>query len=236
MNTKIKQLEPQLAQKLGTPVRSTLQELNYFIPEHYELRVSLLELDSKRKTKKMRSNASADKWSLDYGRIQIWFEPAAPAIAPKPTDAAPIPDESPRSPSKVVGGANTYVHPAEGELLKALNALVVALDRAESKPGWNFVPLKKFRDEILPGENLPSIRSEVERQNVLRSAIEKKFILLGKVANPKAPEFPVTTIRLNRMMPEVRRVLGQGESPDLDFRPVEIRGEPLSATILRERR
>jgi hypothetical protein len=98
------------------------------------------------------------------------------------------------------------------------------------------VPLKKFRDEILAAESLPSIRTDVERQNVLRSAIEKKFVLLGKVANPKAPEFPVTTIRLNRMLPEVQRILGQGESPDMDFRPVEIRGEPLSTTILRERR
>jgi hypothetical protein len=239
MNTKIKQLEPQFAQKLGTPVRNTLQELNYFVPEHYQLRVSLLESDGK---KKMRSNASADRWSPDYGRIQIWFESTKPPLSAKqevvsPADASPTVDEkleqlSPTS----FAGANTYVQPSENELLKALNVLVVALNRAESRPGWNFVPLKKFRDEILPAENVALMRSEVERQNVLRSAIEKKLILLGKVANPKAPEFPVTTIRLNRMMPEVRRVLGQGESPDLDFRPVVIRGEPLSATILRERR
>jgi len=235
MTTKIKQLEPQFAQKLGTPVRNSLQELNYFIPDHYQLRVSLLEPNGK---KRMRSNASADKWSPDFGRIQIWFEPTKPPSGDRhevasPITAAPAPDEKHAS---TVGRASTYVHPAEGELLKALNVLVGALDRAESKPGWNFVPLKKFRDEILPGENLASMRSEVERQNVLRSAIEKKLVLLGRVANPRAPEFPVTTIRLNRMMPEVRRVLGQGENPDLDFRPVEIRGEPLSTTILRERR
>ncbi|MFI5088878.1 MAG: hypothetical protein ACHP7P_02315 [Terriglobales bacterium] len=34
----------------------------------------------------------------------------------------------------------------------------------------------------------------------------------------------------------VKAVLGQGDNSDLDFRPVEIGGEPLSATILRERR
>jgi hypothetical protein len=236
MSTKLQQLEPQFAQKLGTPIRNTLQELNYFIPEHYQLRVSLLEPDGK---KRMRSNASADKWSPDFGRIQIWFEPVKPVPGAKqetssPIDAAPILSE--KSNQSAHAAASTYVHPAESELLKALNVLVIALDRAESKPGWNFVPLKKFRDEILSGENLPSMRSEVERQNVVNSAIEKKLILLGKVANPKAPEFPVTTIRLNRMMPEVRRVLGQGESPEVDFRPFEIRGEPLSATILRERR
>jgi hypothetical protein len=29
---------------------------------------------------------------------------------------------------------------------------------------------------------------------------------------------------------------GQGEDPTLEFKPIEIRGEPLSATVLRERR
>jgi len=56
------------------------------------------------------------------------------------------------------------------------------------------------------------------------------------VPNPKSPQFPVTTVRLNRLMPEVKVVLGQNGSSDLDFHPVEIAGEPLSATILRERR
>jgi hypothetical protein len=114
--------------------------------------------------------------------------------------------------------------------------LVRALDHAEAKPGWNFVPLKKFRDEILPSKHVPSMRTDVERQNVLRSAIEKRLVLVGKVPNPKAPEFPVTTIRLNRLLPQVQAILGTLNTPDSDFHPVEIRGEPLSATILRERR
>lgn len=236
MTTKIKQIEPQFAQKLTTtPVRSALKELNYYVPDHYQLRVSLLEPDGK---KKMRSNSSADKWSADLGRIQIWFEPIKPQlgdpqnISPE-VKSAPVPSEGPRT----IDASDTHAHPIETDLSKAaLNVLVRTLDRAESKPGWNFVPLKKFRDEILPNESPSSVFSEAERQNILRSAIERKFILVGKVANPKAPEHPVTTIRLNRMMPEVRRVLGKADSPELDFRPIEIRGEPLSATILRERR
>ena len=120
------------------------------------------------------------------------------------------------------------VHPAEAELLRAL-------DRAESTPGWSFVSLKKFRDEILPTEDVPSIRSEVERQNVLRSAIDKRLILKKPVPNPKSPQFPVTSIRLNRLMPEVQAVLGKPKA-DLDFHPIHIKGESLSATILRERR
>jgi len=61
------------------------------------------------------------------------------------------------------------------------------------------------------------------------------LILVGKVPNPKSPQFPVTSIRLNRLMPEVQEVLGLPKK-DLGFHPIHIKGEPLSATILRERR
>jgi len=125
-------------------------------------------------------------------------------------------------------GRGICIHPAEVELLKAL-------DRAESTPGWSFVSLKKFRDEILPSEDVSSLRSDVERQNVLRAAIDKRLILKKPVPNPKSPQFPVTSIRLNRLMPEVQAVLGKPKT-DLDFHPIHIKGEPLSATILRERR
>jgi hypothetical protein len=37
-------------------------------------------------------------------------------------------------------------------------------------------------------------------------------------------------------MPEVKTILGSGEDSVPDFHPVEIRGENLSATVLRERR
>lgn len=70
---------------------------------------------------------------------------------------------------------------------------------------------------------------------MLNSAIEKRLILTNKVQNPKSPQFPVTSIRVNRLMPEVQAVLGHPKK-DLDFHPIHIKGEPLSATILRERR
>jgi hypothetical protein len=40
---------------------------------------------------------------------------------------------------------------------------------------------------------------------------------------------------LNRLLPEVQEVLGTPKR-SLDFHPIHIKGEPLSATILRERR
>jgi hypothetical protein len=58
---------------------------------------------------------------------------------------------------------------------------------------------------------------------------------MSKVPNPKSPQFPVTAIRLNRLLPEIQAILGE-QVADSDFRPVDIRGEQLSATVLRERR
>jgi hypothetical protein len=184
-------------------------------------------LDSK--GRKKRSDASANNWSPELGRIEIRFEPVGQGqgqLSPETSRTA-----ANDSRVKLEKGSRSVfgVHPAEADLL-------IALDRAESRPGWNFVPLKKFRDEILPQEHFASMRADVELRGVLTSAIEKKFVLIGKVPNPKSPQFPVTTIRLNRLMPEVRSVLGQNDSLDLDFRPIEISGEPLSTTILRERR
>jgi|SRR5271166_788344 len=226
---KIAEVEPQLAHKLDHLAKAALQELGFPIDTHYQLKANLLDENGRKK----KSNASADNWSPQSGRIEIWFE-REPHTQEQ---AAQTPSEEHRSrvevpPAPTEGNApKVFVHPAEAELLRALT-------RAEATPGWNFVPLKKFRDEILPAANTPSIRTDIERQSVLRLAIEKRLVLTKPVHNPKNPQFPVTTVRVNRLKPEVRAVIGEGEGRDLDidFRPVEIRGEPLSTTVIRERR
>jgi hypothetical protein len=116
-----------------------------------------------------------------------------------------------------------------------MSDLVRTLDRVESRPGYQFVALKWFRDVALPGESLEWAQSDSLRQDLLREAIEKRLILTSKVPNPKSPQFPVTAIRLNRLLPDVQAILGE-QVADSDFRPVDIRGEKLSATVLRERR
>jgi hypothetical protein len=221
---KVKEVELEFGKKLDNALADILQDLGYAVPQSHQIKASLLDSNGRKK----RSSASADHWSPVLGRIEIRFEPVAQEQKQVNSATQPAAKESPAKSEKLVTGM-PGVHPAEADLL-------IALDRAESRPGWNFVPLKKFRDEILPQEHLPSIRTDVERRSVLNSVIEKKFVLLGKVVNPKSPQFPVTTLRLNRLMPEVKVVLGQTNSQDLDFHPVEISGEPLSATILRERR
>jgi hypothetical protein len=213
MNARIDQIEPELAQKLTSPLRNILHELRLAVPGPYKLRVSLLDA----KGRKKRSDASAANWSPESGRIEIRFESA--------------PEEREIAPSEVT-------RDADGESDSLVVKLLRALYRAESTPGWTFVSLKKFRDEVLPCEPFAPGAfqpADVHWQEAIRNAIDRRLILVGKVPNPRSPQFPVTSIRVNRLMPEVQRLLGLPKR-DLDFRPIHIKGEPLSATILRERR
>ena len=219
----IKEVELEFARKLDAALQDTLQDLGYSLPKALQVKASLVDPHGRKK----RSTASADNWSPESGRIEIRFEPGMQEAKPIKPKISQVPASPVKSDNHSVSASG--LHPAQADLLKAL-------DRAESRPGWNFVPLKKFRDEILLQEHFTSMPTEVERRNVLQTVIDKKLVLTGKVVNPKSPQFPVTTIRLNRLMPEVKALLGQSEGSDLDFRPVEISGEPLSATILRERR
>jgi hypothetical protein len=226
MEVRIDQLEAELAQKLVSPLKNTF-------PGQYQLRVSLLDSSGRKK----RSNASSINWSPASGRIEIRFEPTSEQEKIMSSEIASGADsKSHPQPDKIPEGfsaPNTLVVPLEIEI-----KLLRSLHRAESTPGWNFVSLKKFRDEILPHEPVApgSFQpTDIHWQEAIRRAIEKRWILTGKVQNPKSPQFPVTSIRLNRLMPEVQKILGQPKS-NLDFRPIHIKGEPLSATILRERR
>ena len=226
----VEQVEPRVARELETPLKAALKQLGYSIPDSFRLRVSLLSADGRKK----RSNASARTWAPESGRMQVWLEPSSdekttlPSEVPRPAAVLSVAQGTQAHTSQSTNGSKVYVHPAEVELLRAL-------DHAESIPGWSFVSLKKFRDEILPTADVPSIRTDVERQSVLRSAIDKRLILKKPVPNPKSPQFPVTSIRVNRLLPEVQEVLGLPKR-DLDFHPIHIKGEPLSTTILRERR
>jgi hypothetical protein len=106
--------------------------------------------------------------------------------------------------------------PKEANLIAAedrLADLVRALDRAEGRPGYEFVSLKWFRDTALVHDGYSWASDEFARHDLLREAIDRRWILTGKVANPRPPNFPVTAIRLNRQMPEVNAGPGPGAHP-----------------------
>jgi hypothetical protein len=218
----------------GLSLKESLDKVGYAVPQQSHPQVTLLDANRRKK----KRNASAENWSPESGVIEIRLEPVLQEHKNKrifsepPNQTENLSSTKPQELPRDTASLDSFLHPAEAELLRAL-------DRAESKPGWSFVPLKKFRDDILPleaRESIPSLRTEVEQRHILQSVIDKRFVLVGKVPNPKSPQFPVTTIRLNRLMPQVKVALGREGNLDADFHPIEIQGEPLSTTILRERR
>ena len=176
-------------------------------------------------SRKKRQSASFEtSWSPDRDSIQITFEVKSDRsqATSEPTQrsgSTPTPDPKPKS----------------GSVSDPVSDLIKALDRAESQPGYKFVALKWFRDAALPSEGFAWANTDSIR-DVLGDCIDKRLILTSKVPNPKSPQFPVTAIRLNRLMPEVKAIVGTRDEGMPDFQPVPIRGESLSATVLRERR
>jgi hypothetical protein len=224
----IEEVESRLEQglaKLRSPEYKPLETLlQPLIPKGYRVHVSLVDKGDKTgKKRKKRKNASADSWSPDLGEVRVYFEPET-----SNPDVMAAQGEQDLSPEPSAKKTDTIASEPASDLVRAL-------DRVESRPGYQFVALKWFRDVALPGEGLEWAKSDTARQSILREAIERRLILTSKVPNPKAPQFPVTAIRLNRLLPEIQAILGEQVSQS-DFTPVDIRGEKLSATVLRERR
>src|ERR1017187_3544651 len=178
-----------------------------------------VEVKDKDGTKARRKNMSLDKWDPASGKIVVYFEPVPESLAALNSSISQPP--TPKDPKPVSQNP--------------LHELVRALDRTESKTGLEFVALKWFRDVVLSAIG-PEWADADRRHNQMREAIEKRLVLISRVPNPKSPEFPVTAIRLNRLLPEIMAILGTASTLDPEFSPVGIRGEPLSTTILRERR
>ncbi len=190
--------------------------LNAMQREGYRPRVELLD----KKRRKKRKSAAAENWSPKFGdMIRIHFEPAGEEVI--------RPEARPEA-QAATGQSELGAGPR--------NDLIRALDRAEAQPGFRFVSLKWFRDSFLPREAYAWAGTAAARQQVLGGAIESGLVLTSQVHNPKSPEFPVTAVRLNRVAPEVKSALEGAGASATDFAPVAIRGESLSATVLRERR
>ena len=184
------------------------------LPDGYQCEVHL----HRGNRKKRRDAEFATSWEPATDSIRIAFSPMeeeleiATAAAASPEAANPTAAED------------------------RLADLVRALERAEGRPGYEFVSLKWFRDNALVHEGLSWALDESARHDVLREAIDRRWLLTSKIANPRPPHFPVTAIRLNRQMPEVNAALGIRTGSPPAFHPVTIRGPSLSTTVLRDRR
>jgi hypothetical protein len=105
--------------------------------------------------------------------------------------------------------------------------LCAALAEAE-RGGHAFIALKWFRDSFLPRKAFRWNQHPEMRQMVLAEAIQRGVVMTSKIANPKTPAYPTTTIRLNRAEAGIPEEAQR-------FHPVAVQGEPLSETIDEER-
>jgi len=197
--------------------------LRFLAPPGYQAIVELCSENGRSK----RRNAMADSWSPEEDEVRIYFERISD------DDAAPRDVRSPRATASATHSFDEVdeadeqeaVLPADMDL--RVKELCAALAEAE-RGGHAFIALKWFRDSFLPRKAFRWNQQPETRQAVLAEAIQRGVVVTSKIANPKTPAYPTTTIRLNR---------AEAGMPDdvPRFHPVAVQGDSLADDIEDER-
>jgi hypothetical protein len=194
--------------------------LRFLAPPGYQTIVELCSENGRSK----RRNALADTWSPEDDEVRIYFErigdgePAPRAArAPRAVAEPAFDDEDDDSQEAVI--------PAD--LDARVKELCAALAEAE-RGGHAFIALKWFRDSFLPRKAFRWNQHPESRQAVLAEAIQRGVVLTSKIANPKTPAYPTTTIRLNRAEAGIPEEAQR-------FHPVAVHGDSIAEAIEEER-
>ena len=228
--------------------------LKFLTPSGYRP-VAQLEEDGRKK----RSTAAASNWNPETGEIVIYFEPmqqeqtcpsvTEPTLQPatvsvslnwakqqRETDAGMRYDPLlVRTEAEKEISRRRRVQKLLGEPVEPLvteeqiGQLVSALAEAE-KAGRAFIALKKFRDDEMISHGYGWTDSLVHRQAVLARAIDLGAVVTSQIPNPKAPQHPTTTIKLNRESKYAQAVVPR-------FQPIQLRGDGPTASeiVIRDR-
>ncbi|MGO8757136.1 MAG: hypothetical protein ACLQG3_03335 [Terracidiphilus sp.] len=193
--------------------------LRFLAPPGYQAIVELCSGDGRSK----RRNAMADTWSPEEDEVRIYFERA------DGEEPAPRACREPRTSAAPTSGQDEEAEDAAtaADIDARVKELCAALAEAE-RGGHAFIALKWFRDSFLPRKALRWNQHPDTRQAVLAEAIQRGVVLTSKIANPKTPAYPTTTIRLNRAEAGIPEEAQR-------FHPVEVQGEPVAVAIDEER-
>jgi len=193
-----------------------VRALRFLAPQGYQAIVELCSENGRSK----RRNALADSWSPEDDEVRIYFERI---------DGE---EPAPRA-SREIRSAAVHIEEDESDTLLSddldarVKELCNALAEAE-RGGHAFIALKWFRDSFLPRKSYRWNQHPETRQAVLAEAIQRGAVLTSKIANPKTPAYPTTTIRLNRAEAGIPEEAQR-------FHPVEAHGEPVAVAIDEER-
>ncbi len=197
-----------------------MRALRFLAPPGYQAIVELCSENGRSK----RRNATAETWSPEEDEVRIYFERIedGDSVAPRPIRSARPPLDH-QFDSEDDG--QEILLPAD--LDSRVKELCAALAEAE-RGGHAFIALKWFRDSFLPRKAFRWNQNPESRQSVLAEAIQRGVVLTSKIANPKTPAYPTTTIRLNRAEAGIPEEAQR-------FHPVAIQGDTLTAVIEEER-
>jgi len=213
-------IEEALAELSFSQDPGMVRALHFLAPPGYQAIVELCSENGRSK----RRNATADIWSPEEDEVRIYFERIGgeePATAramrgvPRTVADHGYDDEGvPESP---------LVADMDARVKELCNALAEA-----ERGGHAFIALKWFRDSFLPRKSYRWNQNPETRQAVLAEAIQRGVVLTSKIANPKTPAYPTTTIRLNRAEAGIPEEAQR-------FHPVAVSGETLTAVLEEER-
>jgi hypothetical protein len=194
--------------------------LHFLAPPGYQAIVELCGENGRSK----RRNALADTWSPEEDEVRIYFERVGEA------EAAPRAIRAPRAaPEHNYDDEDDDSQEAQipADLDARVKELCAALAEAE-RGGHAFIALKWFRDSFLPRKAFRWNQHPESRQAVLAEAIQRGVVLTSKIANPKTPAYPTTTIRLNRAEAGIPEEAQR-------FHPVAVHGDSIAEAIEEER-
>jgi len=192
-----------------------VRALRFLAPPNYQAVVELCSENGRSK----RRNALADTWSPEDDEIRIYFERI------DGEESAPRLTRVPRGRTAEEEVEEEEASPAD--LDARVKELCTALAEAE-RGGHAFIALKWFRDSFLPRKAYRWNQHPETRQTVLAEAIQRGVVITSKIANPKTPAYPTTTIRLNRAEAGIPEEAQR-------FHPVEVQGEPVTVAIDEDR-
>jgi hypothetical protein len=202
-----------------SPDQGLARALQFLAPPGYQAIVELCGENGRSK----RRNASADTWSPEDDEVRIYFERSDGDLAPRPI-RAPRAVADHHYDDEYDDGQEAVI-PADMDA--RVKELCAALAEAE-RGGHAFIALKWFRDSFLPRKAFRWNQHPESRQSVLAEAIQRGVVITSKIANPKTPAYPTTTIRLNRAEAGIPEEAQR-------FHPVAVHGDSIADAIEEER-
>jgi hypothetical protein len=212
-------IEEALNELTFSPDPGLARALRFLAPPGYQAIVELCGENGRSK----RRNASADTWSPEEDEVRIYFERVDGG------EAAP---RAPRAPRAAADHSLDDEYDGQEAVIPAdldarVKELCAALAEAE-RGGHAFIALKWFRDSFLPRKAFRWNQHPESRQSVLAEAIQRGVVITSKIANPKTPAYPTTTIRLNRAEAGIPEEAQR-------FHPVAVHGDSIAEVIEEER-